>query len=323
MEEVKEAEFTKTFKEIISTLPRKKSWHIVTDLFQYQGFWFYSNFLEGVVSAQQQFHAHPSDIILCSSPKTGTTWLKSLAFAIITRTSFDDSTSPLLSKMPHDCVPLLEFDLNHSSGPSNRDPGVPLLATHMPYSFLPRSIKDSGCKIVYICRDPKDAFVSMYHFVSRQMALKNTEPLPLDQAFKLFCDGVSIYGPYWDHVLEFWRASLQRPNQILFLKYEEMREDTVSYVKKLAKFIGYPFSLEDEGKGLVEKIVKMCSFEHLSNLEVNKNGKHREGTSMAIENKVYFRRGEVGDWKNYLTPEMAAVLDQITMEKLRGSGLTL
>ncbi|XVF54466.1 hypothetical protein PTKIN_Ptkin05aG0182500 [Pterospermum kingtungense] len=315
MEKVNE-EFPETFKEIVSTLPRRKGWHIVTDLFQCQGFWFYSNFLEGVVSAQQQFQAHPSDIILCSSPKTGTTWLKSLTFAIITRTSFDDSTSPLLSKTPHDCVPFLEFDLAHS-------PGVPLLATHMPYSFLPRSIIDSGCKIVYICRDPMDAFVSMYHFVSMQLALKNTEPLPLDQAFKLYCDGVSEYGPYWDHVLEFWRASLERPDKILFLKYEEMREDTVSYVKKLAKFIGYPFSLEEEEKGLVEKIVKMCSFEHLSNLEVNKNGKHREGTSMAIENKVFFRRGEVGGWKNYLTPEMAAVLDQITVEKLSGSGLTL
>ncbi|XVE54660.1 hypothetical protein DITRI_Ditri03aG0100000 [Diplodiscus trichospermus] len=38
----------------------------------------------------------------------------------MTRTSFDDSTSPLLSKMPHDCVPLVELDLAHSSRPSNQ-----------------------------------------------------------------------------------------------------------------------------------------------------------------------------------------------------------
>ncbi|XVE54659.1 hypothetical protein DITRI_Ditri03aG0099900 [Diplodiscus trichospermus] len=102
-----------------------------------------------------------------------------------------------------------------------------------------------------------------------------------------------------------------------------MREDTVLQVKKLAKFMGYPFSTEEEEKGLVEKIVKMCSFESLSKLEVNKSGKHREGTSMVIENKIYFRKGKVGDWENYLTPEMAAVLDLITVQKLSGSGLTL
>ncbi|XWS37246.1 hypothetical protein CRYUN_Cryun19dG0027000 [Craigia yunnanensis] len=316
-------EFPKTFKEIISILPRRKSWFLVNDLFQYQGFWYSSIFLEGGLLAQQQFQAQPSDIILCSAPKTGTTWLKSLTFAIITRTSFDDSTSPLLSKMPHDCVPFLEVDLVHSSGLDNRDPGIPLLATHMPYSSLPRSIIDSGCKIVYICRDPKDAFVSLYHFVSRQKEFKNIETLPLDEAFELYCEGVSSYGPYWDHVLEFWRASLERADKILFLKYEEMREDTVLHVKKLAKFIGYPFSLEEEENELVEKIVKLCSFESLSNLEVNKSGKHREGTPKAMENKVFFRKGKVGDWENYLTPEMAARLDLITVQKLSGSGLTL
>ncbi|OMO58894.1 hypothetical protein COLO4_34351 [Corchorus olitorius] len=314
-------EFSSAFKEMISDLPRRKGLHL-NDLFQYQGFWYYPIFLDGVMRAQQHFQAQPSDVILCSAPKTGTTWLKSLAFAIMTRTSFDDSTSPLLSKMPHDCVPFLEFDLSHASiNNQNRDPGgIPLLATHIPYSSLPQSIKaeDSGSKIVYICREPKDAFVSYYHFVARRM-----ESLRLEEAFELYCEGVQFYGPYWDHVLEFWRASLERPQKILFLKYEKMMEDTVLHVKKLAEFIGYPFSLEEEENGVVEKIVKMCSFENLSKLKVNQEGKHREGTPVVIQNKVYFRKGKVGDWENYLTPEMAARLDLITLQRLSGSGLTL
>eukprot|EP01018_Ginkgo_biloba_P009885 Gb_00929 [translate_table: standard] len=34
----------------------------------------------------------------------------------------------------------------------------------MPYTALPQSIKDSKCKIVYVARNPKDTFVSLWHF---------------------------------------------------------------------------------------------------------------------------------------------------------------
>ncbi|MFQ6659075.1 hypothetical protein Gotur_028103, partial [Gossypium turneri] len=232
-------------------------------------------------------------------------------------TTFDDSTNPLLANLSHDCVPLLEVDLAQFS--TNRDPKNPLLATHVPHSSLPRSIIDSSCKIVYICRNPKDSFVSFYHFIARRLAFKDMKPLALEEAFELYCGGVSSYGPYWDHVLGFWKASLDRPDKILFLKYEEMIEDTILYVKKIDDFSGYPFSFEEIEKGLVKKIVNMCSFENLSDLEVNKSGKHREGTPGMIENKIFFRKGKVGDWENYLTPEMAARLDSIMLQKLNGS----
>ncbi|MFQ6637657.1 hypothetical protein Gotur_013970 [Gossypium turneri] len=139
---------------MISTLPKGNSWGLPDHLYQYQGFWFTPLFLQGVMLAQQQFEAQPTDIILCSALRTGTAWLKSLTFATITRTSYDDSTTPLLFKMPHDVVPFMELDHAHFS--ANRHLGIPLLATHAPYSFLPTSIIDSGCKIIYICRDPKD-----------------------------------------------------------------------------------------------------------------------------------------------------------------------
>ncbi|KAK8994016.1 hypothetical protein V6N11_008225 [Hibiscus sabdariffa] len=126
--------------------------------------------------------------------------------------------------------------------------------------------------------------------------------------------------PYWDHVLGYWKASLEHPGKILFLKYEEMVDDTVLYVNKLAEFIGHPFSVEEQQQGVPEKIVKMCSFENLSSLEVNKSGKVVRGE---IQNKMYFRKGKVGDWKNHLTPEMAAWWDQITLQKLSGSNLSL
>ncbi|CAK7338260.1 unnamed protein product [Dovyalis caffra] len=56
----------------------------------------------------------------------------------------------------------------------------------------------------------------------------------------------------------------------------------------------------------------------LSNLEINKGS----AAQSLFKNSDFFRKGEVGDWKNYLTTEMAAALDHKIKEKLHDSGLT-
>ncbi|KAH0697087.1 hypothetical protein KY290_014514 [Solanum tuberosum] len=106
---------------------------------------------------------------------------------------------------------------------------------------------------------------------------------------------------------------------LLFLKYEELTKDTLFYVRKLAKFMGKLFSRDEEGEGLPERIVKLCSFDNLSNLEVIKNGQDRPISSLQIDNSAYFRKGNPGDWKNHLTDNMIERMDHNTKEKLRGS----
>jgi hypothetical protein len=67
----------------------------------------------------------------------------------------------------------------------------------------------------------------------------------------------------------------------------------------------------------VNDISRLRSFDNLSNLEVNKSGKFSSG----MEKNAFVRRGEVGDWMNYLTAEMIEKLDRITKEKFRRTGL--
>lgn len=75
----------------------------------------------------------------------------------------------------------------------------------------------------------------------------------------------------------------------------------------------------EEESGLVDQILELCSFDHLSALEINKNGKLSSGE----ENKAFFRRGVVGDWRNYMDDEMVERMDRITQDKFAGSGLIL
>ncbi|KAF3531929.1 hypothetical protein DY000_02038432 [Brassica cretica] len=150
----------------------------------------------------------------------------------------------------------------------------------MPYHTLQEAIKDSPCKVVYICRDAKDSLVM----------------------FESFCSGVCLFGPFWDHILSYWKASLENPKRVMFMRYDEVKADTRGQLKKLAEFLGCPFSEEEPSLG---------------SLEVNKTGKSING----IDYKNHFRKGIVGDWKNYLTPEMGNKIDMIMEEKLKYSGL--
>ena len=233
------------YKEMMSTIPRRKH-SLMGDLYHYEGFWCNSSHFEGILSAQDNFKPQPNNVILSRAPKSGTTWLKTLSFGILTRFHFNESTNPLLTRMAHDLVPCLELEVR--SNTQTLDLNVPLLATHIPYTSLPQSIINSSCKIVYIWRDPKDVFVSLWHFLhkvrSKDGEISAMKELHLEDAFELFCEGVSTFGPYWDHVLGYWRASLESPERILFLKYEDLKNDTVYWVKEIAQFMGYAFSRE-------------------------------------------------------------------------------
>ncbi|OVA05711.1 Sulfotransferase domain [Macleaya cordata] len=279
-----------------------------------------------MVGEPANFQAWDTDLILATLPRSGTLWLKSLSFATINRTRYPTSSKehPLLTTSPHDLVPFLEF--KHLYG-SNSFPDFTkfqsprVLAVHVPYHSLAESIKNTpNCKIVYLCRNPKDNFISIWQFQNRLKAAKNVndpEPLPIEEALDLFCHGVSLYGPFWDHLLGYWKESLEKPEKVLFLKYEDMMKDPKPHLKRLAEFSGYPFSLEEENEGVLDEILGLSSFDLLKNLDVNKDGI----TGFNVQNKIFFRKGEVGDWKNHLTPLMAERVDRLIEEKLHGSGL--
>ncbi|XVF69267.1 hypothetical protein PTKIN_Ptkin11bG0067200 [Pterospermum kingtungense] len=166
---------------------------------------------------QDHFKAQPTYILLCSSMKTGSAWLKALSFSIVTRTQFNSCTSPLKTTFTHHCIPFLEYGL---------------------YPIQLQLL---------------DTFVSMRYFLKKttqnflqdQLNEGDNNPIitSMEDAFELFRKGISVYGPYWEHFLGYWKASLEHPEKILFLKYEDMMKNPESYAKRLAEFLGCLFFL--------------------------------------------------------------------------------
>ena len=344
--------FPANFAEIVASLPRGPPCSIFPSVRLYRGFWVPTGFLLNLPRAHALFEERrPADILLASFPKSGTTWLKALAFATARRSVHSplDAAHPLLSTNSHECVAFLDTLRWSSSVESDDDGGTTaaaaaprLLGTHMPYSLLPRraTADGGGCRIVYIARDPKDTLVSTWHFdaslrTSRAAVERGERPTAaaaagatFEEVFELYCQGHCGLGPQWEHVREYWEASKRTPGSVLFLRYEEMLQDPVGNLKKMAEFMGCPFSAAEEDAGVVRAILELCSLDKQRSLAVNKTGAYayvnaREGlVTQVVDNKHFFRKGIMGDWRNHMSPEMAARLDGIVEEALKGSGFT-
>ncbi|KAI4384340.1 hypothetical protein MLD38_002511 [Melastoma candidum] len=301
------------FSELLPQLPKRYFWE-TRELYLWNGYWYRPRHLEAALVLHSRFEPQPDDVLLTSSMKTGTTWLKALCSCIVTR---DVTQGDLLeSNHPAHFVKTLEVQVYTENTPPDLSLVKPprLFHTHLPYSALPQSAIDSGCKIVYITRNPKDTLVSLWHFFNHLREDEGLTRYPFEKAYEGFCEGVTLFGPFFNHVLEYFHKSKEHPDRILFLKYEDLKKDPSGGVKRIAEFIGRSLPRDQE----VEDVVWRCSLERLKNLEVNQNG---VDPWVNMANSSFFRNGIVGDWKNYFTEEMAARLDAITREKLSCSGL--
>ncbi|PIN14244.1 Desulfoglucosinolate sulfotransferase [Handroanthus impetiginosus] len=191
-----------------------------------------------------------------------------------------------------------------------------IFSTHIPYQLLAETVDLSKCHVVYITRSPKDTLISTWHFVNKWEKAKN-KPWPLEVATDNFCRGLIPCGPYHDHVMGYKKLSLERPKEVFFVTYEELMSNPKTYVKELAKFLGCPFEGDDAEEEVVEA-VKSCSFEVLSNYEMNKS--EESPSWFQLPYNSFFRKGAVGDYKNYLNNEIIERVDALTTEKFHSNG---
>lgn len=226
---------------------------------------------------------------------------------------------PLLRLNPHDCVPFMEMLFADGLAGSRKMAMLPsprLMATHMHHAILPTSISNNpDCKIVYVCRNPKDMLVSLWHFT------RGVQPdLAFSDVFEHACEGVSFSGPIYlgpcpgvlerqqgepgDGAVPEIRGDPARPRR----QREEARA-----VRRAAALAG-----RGGGRGRRGHRAAL-QLRDAEGLEVNRAA---GSGSLRYPNISYFRRGQAGDWANHMTPEMAGRLDAVMEEKLRGSGLS-
>ena len=179
--------------------------------------------------------------------------------------------------------------------------------SHLAFSMLPHSDKHE-VKYIYLARNPKDLAVSFFHFSS--MPFLNFEGT-WEEFLQYFMQGKVPGGSYFDHVLEWW--SHKDDENVLFLKYEDLKKDLKGQIKMIADFLGLNFSDEQAGA-----VAEQCTFQVMKS---NSNTDLIQLVSKVFKKGSHLRKGIIGDWKNHFSKEQLEEFDKLYQSHVEGTGL--
>jgi len=193
-----------------------------------------------------------------------------------------------------------------------------IIKTHLSWQMLPKKLKsNSNARIVYVTRNPRDACVS-YHNHWRVLNGYNGSFETFADAF--VNDVAGFYSPFIPHVLEYWQ--MRDLENVCFITYEEMKKDLTSVIRRVSSFLGKPVP-ENKISSLVDHLSfdKMKSNKAVNKEELVKASQKEIKDDNKTDAAVFMRKGEVGDWKNHLTPELEKKFQKWENKWLKDSDL--
>ena len=265
-----------------------------------------------IESMKDAVKLRPDDIWVVTYPKSGTTWTQQIV-RLIFNGGKDDGVK-VTDAVPwvegFTSIPAIGFkyhvDIKKMASPR-------AFKSHFPYGMMPCGLPSSTPgKYIYVVRNPRDVAVSFFHHYCTLPFYPHYE---WEDFFEKFLEGDVDFGDYFDHVLSWWTH--KDDDNVLFLKYEDMKKDLPSAVAAIAKFIG-----QDISKELLEEIAHRTTFENMKK-DSSANYEWRNSKVLKPTGTDFMRKGIVGDWKNYFTPEQVARLDAVYDSKLKKTGIDL
>ncbi|XP_001603070.1 sulfotransferase 1E1 [Nasonia vitripennis] len=280
------------------------------------------------------FQVRSSDIWVMSYPRSGTTWTQELVWLIANDLDFDTANSRLLAER----FPFLEFSMfNHPEVTKellemNKDdlkkqelceeiakPGYEVLASlpsprfiksHFPFSLLP-NLLNSGCKIIYVARNPKDVAVSWFKLnqAFRTQGYEGDFP----KFWNYFRNDLTPWSPYWEHLKEAW-ANRKNEN-LLFLFYEELQQNLPDVITRVSNFFGKSYTSD--------QIAKLKSHLNIQNFRNNPmiNSQELKDCGIIKQGSEFIRKGVNGGWRDYFDEKLEVEADEWIRSNLADTNL--
>jgi hypothetical protein len=249
------------------------------------------------------FRPRPTDIIVATNPKCGTTWTQQIVHGLRSRGSMDFEEISLVVPWI-ESAHLLGMDLD---APQVAEPRA--FKTHLPWEMLPK-----GGRNIYVMRAPGDALVSSYHFHSGWMFEHGA--LSLEE----FALGFFLEHPtprsFWRQLRSWWEQ--RQREDVLMLSYEDMKQDVGGAVRRIATFMGLQPDEE-----CVALVIRQSSFEFMRAHERQFDDHptteriNRLLGLPADSKTTKVRTGRVGD-AQALTPRLTEALDEAWERELGG-----
>jgi hypothetical protein len=192
------------------------------------------------------------DVLVCSYFKTGTNWTMQIALQIAHR-------GQAQFEHIHDMVPWIELPprariavpVTDESVWQNCPTQLRVIKTHAGFEDI---VYRPEARYIWVVRDPKDVFVSSYHFV-KAMALGKLMPTP-KQWLDLFLSPYTPTGSWARHLDGGWRN--RHRDNVLFLTYEDMKADLPAAVTKIAALMEVALTPQE-----FAAVVEQSSYAHM------------------------------------------------------------
>jgi hypothetical protein len=245
----------------------------------------------------------PEDVCYCSFPKSGSTWLANILYLIL------HNGEAAEEQTLRSCLHWMESAWTYPRSREEVDglPSPRIFKSHMPYAMaLGGGPGQSACKYIYIARNPKDVCVSYFHFESGK-AWSGHYHGPWEHWLGIFMAGKVQRGNWFDHVLSWWEH--READNLLFLKYEDLKRDFDGQLRAILSYLGR--TLTDE---VIQKIKAATRFSRMKEAPFSN---HKEVAD--FEN--FFRKGEVGSWKDQFTVAQSEAFDRLYRERMAAQDL--
>ena len=234
------------------------------------------------------------DVLVCAFPKCGQNWTLQIAHQIAMRGrgEFDHL---------HDKIPWPDFarqdimvPLSDDTARQEAPTGLRVIKTHLEWERVPYT---EEARYICVLRDPKDAFVSNYHFI-RDVFFGTLMP-SVPVWLRLFCSDATPF--IWsEHLHGYWR-NRHLPN-VLILTYEDMKKDMAASVKRIADFMGVELT-QDEFDLVCEK----SSFAYMKAAEDKFHPPAM--TPWSLPGRQMIRRGVSGGSSELISSEQQRFID--------------
>ncbi|KAL1139429.1 hypothetical protein AAG570_006413 [Ranatra chinensis] len=271
------------------------------------------------------FEVRDDDVWVCSFPKTGTTWTQEMVWCIANDLDYEGARVSLDLRFPfvdvpgifyHSKVDRIKSDLamlTHEPLTFLEGCDSPrFIKSHLPFELLPLKLqkRQSKAKIVAVTRNPRDTCVSYFHHCKLYEGYTGD----FEDFCKLFLNDAVTYAPFDRNVLSYWNRKDTDPS-IIFVKYEDMKKDLPSVIKRVSAFLGKEYTDSEIGV-----LAEHLSFESMKRNPAVVREEILQEVGLTADDSV-FREGKIGGWKKAMTAEMVKEFEAWTASRFLSTGL--